>query len=175
MMDSFFFFVSLDDDLWIDIVCFRSNAFAHPMDVLFDMRCVDGRRTCSHKSIEKEVGVRQDSFLGSPQGPLRYCGIDFQGCMWTSISSSPSPMAGSSIGFGMSHFSFDIRNYACSRAKIGTNQSFSTVRIFLKWTKKLTGWDDDLNEPSCSTWSTLGTGSFQYGQAARRQRPMGRH
>lgn len=51
------------------------------MDGLFDMRYVGSRTcsTCSCKSEEKEVGMRQDSFLGSPQGPLCRCGTDFQG------------------------------------------------------------------------------------------------
>lgn len=49
------------------------------MDGLFDMRYVVDSRTCSCKSEEKEVGVRRDSFLGSPQGPLCRCGTDFQG------------------------------------------------------------------------------------------------
>jgi hypothetical protein len=44
-----------------------------------DTRRVVDSRTCSRKSREQEVGVRQDSFLGSPQGPLRTCGTDFQG------------------------------------------------------------------------------------------------
>lgn len=47
-------------------MCFRFNAFVHLTDGLFKMRRLVVSRTCSRKSEEKEVGVRQDSFLGSP-------------------------------------------------------------------------------------------------------------